>query len=221
MQLIIFTGFFSGLITVLGGADHLVAMIPSSITSPRSALRNGFSWSLGHSSGVIILTIFTFFVKDISKLARFSHFAEFLVGFSLLFIGFIAIKNSLSLKIHSHSHQHNDGIFHQHFHLHRDKGKKHNKHSHALTSLGLIHGIAGGSHILAILPLIALPFADSIAYLSSYLIGSIFAMNLFTYIISLTTLNIGPIFLKRFIAFAGGLSFSMGLFWIQRSSSYL
>ena len=88
-----------------------------------------------------------------------------------------------------------------------------------MTGLGLLHGIAGGSHFLAVLPALALPLTSACFYLISYLIGSLISMNLFTCLISFTTYNSSQKFIKRLIAFAGGLSFSMGLFWIQRSAS--
>ena len=88
-----------------------------------------------------------------------------------------------------------------------------------MTGLGLLHGLAGGSHILAVLPALALPLPNAFAYLISYLIGSLASMILFTCLISVTTLNAGQKFIRRSIAFAGGLSFSMGLFWVQKSTA--
>ena len=84
-------GLSAGIIHVVSGADHLVAMAPSSITSPKSALKNGLSWGLGHSSGIIILSVIAIFIRDIIPLERFSSFAEFLVGISLLFIGIFGL----------------------------------------------------------------------------------------------------------------------------------
>ena len=167
MQVVILTGLVAGIIHIVSGADHLIAMAPNSITGPKDALRNGLSWGIGHSSGVIILSILAIFLKDITPLTKFSYFAEFLVGISLLVIGVLAIKNSFGLRIHSHVHKHNGGIAHQHVHLHSHNQKKHFKHSHALTSLGLLHGIAGGTHLLAVLPALALPPHDALAYLIS------------------------------------------------------
>lgn len=218
MQVVILTGILAGFIHVVSGADHLIAMAPSSITSPNIAARNSISWGLGHSSGVIFLAFLAIFIKDITPLSKFSNFAEFLVGISLLIVGFFAIRNSLHLNLHSHSHQHN-GVAHHHLHFHSEDQKKHNKHSHALTGLGLLHGLAGGSHFLAVLPALALPFPNAFAYLISYLSGSLVSMVLFTCLISITTLNAGQKFIRRLIAFAGGLSFSMGLFWVQKSTS--
>ena len=82
-----------------------------------------------------------------------------------------------------------------------------------------LHGIAGGSHLLAVIPALALPFQEAFAYLVSYLIGSLLVMSFFTYIVSISTFNAGQIFIKRLITFAGGISFSMGLFWVQKSTS--
>ena len=219
MQYVISTGLIAGVIHVVSGADHLIAMAPSSITSPKVALKNGLSWGLGHSSGVLLLSILAIFFKDLAHLNKFSYFAEFLVGISLLIIGVIAIKNSYKFNIHSHSHKHKNGISHNHLHYHNNKNKKHNRHSHALASLGILHGIAGGSHLLAIIPALALPIQEAFAYLVAYLFGSLLVMSFFTYIVSISTFNVGQIYIKRLIAFAGGISFSMGLFWVQKSSS--
>ena len=218
MQYIVSTGLIAGIIHVIGGADHLIAMAPSSITNPKLALKNGLSWGLGHSSGVIILSILAIFFKDIAHLTKLSYFAEFLVGISLLIIGSIAIKNSFKFNIHTHQHEHNNGISHKHFHYHKSRDKRHNRHSHALTSLGVLHGLAGGSHLIAVIPALALPMQEAFAYLIAYLIGSTIIMIFFTYLISLSTMKAGQSIIKKLFAFAGGISFAMGLFWIQKST---
>ena len=218
MQYIVSTGLIAGIIHVIGGADHLIAMAPSSITNPKLALKNGLSWGLGHSSGVIILSILAIFFKDIAHLTKLSYFAEFLVGISLLIIGSIAIKNSFKFNIHTHQHEHNDGISHKHFHYHKSRDIRHNRHSHALTSLGILHGLAGGSHLIAVIPALALPMQEAFAYLIAYLIGSTIIMIFFTYLISLSTMKAGQSIIKKLFAFAGGISFAMGLFWIQKST---
>ena len=218
MQAVILTGIVAGFVHVVSGADHLIAMAPAAINNPQKALRNSFSWGLGHSSGVLLLAFLAILIKDITPLNKFSNIAEFLVGISLLIVGVFAIKNSFQLSIHSHSHKHENGILHRHFHFHV-KEQKNNKHSHALTGLGLLHGIAGGSHFLAVLPALALPLTSACLYLISYLIGSLISMNLFTCLISFTTFKASQKFIKRLIALAGGISFSLGLFWIQRSAS--
>ena len=68
MQVVILTGILAGLIHVVSGADHFVAMAPSSITNPKVALKNSISWGLGHSSGVVFLAVLAIFIKDITPL---------------------------------------------------------------------------------------------------------------------------------------------------------
>ena len=218
MQVVILTGILAGFIHVVSGADHLIAMAPSAITNPKIALKNSISWGLGHSSGVVFLAVLAIFIKDITPLDKLSNFAELLVGISLLIVGVFAIKSSLQLNVHSHFHQH-DGVAHHHLHFHSKVQKKHNKHFHAMTGLGLLHGLAGGSHFLAVLPALALPIPNAFAYLISYLIGSLVSMILFTCLISITTFKAGQNTIRRLIAFAGGLSFSMGLFWVEKSTA--
>ena len=142
MQAVILTGVLAGFVHVISGADHLIAMAPSSINSPKKAFKNGLSWGLGHSSGVLLLAFFAIFIKDITPLNKFSNIAEFFVGISLLIVGAIAIKNSFQLRMHSHSHKHHNGFAHRHYHFHTKEQKNNIKHSHALTGLGLLHGLS-------------------------------------------------------------------------------
>ena len=72
MQAVILTGILAGFVHVVSGADHLIAMTPSAISSPKIALRNSISWGLGHSSGVVLLAVLAIFIKDLTPLNRFS-----------------------------------------------------------------------------------------------------------------------------------------------------
>ena len=211
--------FWFGIVHVITGADHLVAMVPSSITNTKVAIRNGISWGIGHSSGLIVLTLLALLIKDRAEV--FSNFAELLVGISLLIVGAFAIKNALELSIHSHSHKHKNGISHHHFHFHTKKHKKHNKHSHALSFLGLFHGMAGGSHFVAAIGLIQLPLAKAFICLFSYVSGSLISMIIFSYLMSSSILISGQKFIKRLMVLAGGLSFSIGILLIQQQGRIL
>ena len=217
--LLVVSVFWFGIVHVFTGADHLVAMVPSSITRTKTAIRNGLSWGIGHSSGLILLTLLAFLIKDRAKV--FSDFSELLVGISLLIVGVFAIKKGLNLSIHSHSHKHKNGIAHEHLHFHSKKQKKHNKHSHALSFLGLFHGIAGGSHFLAAIGLSRLPPTTAIICLVSYLSGSLISMILFSSFISSSILVSGQKYVRRLMILTGGLSFLIGISLIQQQSTVL
>ncbi|KGG33446.1 MULTISPECIES: hydantoin utilization protein A [Prochlorococcus] len=221
MLISILTGFAAGAVHVVGGADHLIAMAPSAFRKPKLALRNGLAWGLGHSTGVLILSAVAILVKDFAQIERMSSFAELSVGVFLLVVGFLTIRTSLGLNIHTHDHHHGSGNKHKHFHLHFRGSRKHSRHSHASTSLGLLHGLAGASHLLAVIPALALPPFGASLYLFFYLLGSIVAMGAVVSAMSLAILRAGKNNLPIIFRFTGLLSILTGFFWIHKTSSYI
>ncbi len=217
MLISVLTGFVAGALHVLGGADHLVAMAPGALRKPLLALRGGLAWGLGHSTGVLALSLLAIALKDLTQVEKLSSWAEFTVGLTLLLVGAMAIRNSLGLDIHSHNHNHGDGYSHEHVHLHFRGKQKHARHTHAATGLGLLHGLAGASHLLAAFPALALPPHGAIAYMGAYLLGSLFAMAAVVITISLATLKVSRGALPLLVGFAGGLSIVTGVFWLQKT----
>ena len=221
MLISILTGFAAGAIHVVGGADHLVAIAPTVFRERRSALKNGLAWGLGHSTGVLLLSVVAILIKDFAQIERMSNFAELSVGFFLLVVGVLAIRTSLGLDIHTHNHHHGIGERHDHFHIHLRGRKKHNLHSHASRSLGLIHGLAGASHVLAVIPALALPPFGACLYLVFYLLGSVLAMGGIVFAMSLATVRAGKKAMPIIFALTGMLSVFTGFFWIHKTSAYM
>ncbi len=221
MLISVLTGFLTGALHVVGEADHLVAMAPLSIRKPAVALRSGLEWGLGHSTGVVLISVIAITAKDLVHIERMSSWAEFSVGVGLLVVGALAIRTALGLDIHTHRHQHRDGSSHEHMHLHLGSVQRHGTHPHAVTSLGLLHGLAGATHILAILPALALPPLGAVAYVIAYLIGSVAAMGAVVLAISLASVRAGKRSLPMLFGLAGGLSIATGFFWIQRTSAQI
>ncbi|KGG16272.1 Nickel transporter UreH [Prochlorococcus sp. MIT 0602] len=217
----ILTGFIAGAVHVVGGPDHLIAMAPAALKQPRLAIKNGFAWGVGHSAGVLILSCIGILVKDLVQIERMSGLAELSVGVFLLIVGVFTIKASLGLNIHTHNHNHGDGQKHQHLHIHLRGREKHNKHSHTSTSLGLLHGMAGASHLLAAIPALALPSFGAFLYLVSYLLGSVLAMGAVVSIMSLATLKAGKKAIPFLFGLTGTLSVCTGFFWIHKTSIYI
>ena len=217
MLISIVTGVAAGAIHVVGGVDHLVAMTPVALRHPRIAFRNGLAWGIGHSAGVLLLSTIAILAKDLAHIERMSSFAEFAVGISLLVVGALAIRTSLGLHIHAHAHNHEEGYEHEHIHLHFRGLAKHNRHPHASTSLGVLHGLAGASHLLAVIPALALPPIGAVAYMAAYLLGSIATMGAFLMAISVATMKVGQKALPLIVGLAGSLSVFTGVFWLQNS----
>ncbi len=217
----ILTGFAAGAIHVVGGADHLVAMAPSSLRHPKLALKNGLAWGIGHSTGVLLISLLTILVKDFVQIERMSTFAEVSVGVSLLIVGCVTIRTAFGLNIHTHHHNHANGKKHQHLHIHLRGRRKHSRHSHASTSLGVLHGLAGASHLLAVIPALALPLLGAFLYLTFYLLGSVVAMVVFVSVMSLATLRVSKKIMPLIFASTGFLSILTGFFWIHKTSNYV
>ena len=184
MLISILTGFVAGASHVVGGADHLVAMAPAALRKPRIALRSGLAWGLGHSTGVLLLSTIAILAKDLVHIQRMSSLAEFAIGIALLVVGVLAVRTAFGLNIHTHNHKHENGQRHEHLHFHVRGRRKHSRHSHASTSLGVLHGLAGTSHLLAVIPALAMPPIGAVFYMIAYLVGSIVTMGAFVRIIS-------------------------------------
>tara|TARA_B100000700_G_C14833653_1_gene755787 strand:+ start:264 stop:932 length:669 start_codon:yes stop_codon:yes gene_type:complete len=218
MLISVLTGFAAGAVHVVSGADHMVAMAPSSIQKPKSALRNGLAWGVGHSAGVLILSILGILAKDLINIELMSSYSEVLVGISLLIVGALAIRTSLKVNIHMHQHRHGEETPHKHFHFHSVGNKLNKSHTHAATGLGVLHGFAGASHLVAIIPALALPLLGAIAYLFAYLLGSVFAMGCVVLGISFAANKANKRFYPFLMRLIGALSIVTGLFWLQKTS---
>ncbi|MFL0746140.1 MAG: hydantoin utilization protein A, partial [Prochlorococcus sp.] len=106
-------------------------------------------------------------------------------------------------------------------HLHVRGRHKHGRHAHAATSLGLLHGLAGASHLLAVIPALALPPLGAVVYMAAYLFGSLAAMVAVVGAISLAALRIGRRALPLLVGSTGGLSIFMGFLWLQKTSAHV
>ena len=212
------TGFAAGAVHVVSGADHMVAMAPSAIRKPEVALRDGLAWGIGHSAGVLILSALGILAKDLINIELMSSYAEFLVGISLLIVGILAIRTSLKVNIHMHQHIHGGETPHKHFHFHSLGKTIHKSHTHAATGLGVLHGFAGASHLIAIIPALALPLFGAIAYLFAYLLGSVFAMGCVVLGISFAANKANKMFYPFLMRSVGALSIVTGIFWLQKTS---
>ena len=222
------TGIIASVVHVLSGPDHLAAVTPLAIESKKKSWGVGFSWGIGHTLGMLIIGVLFIVFKDYIPVDIISTYGEQIVGYLLIIIGVIAIVRIFLKSNHTHSHPHqHGGDTHIHTHNHSDE----NKHTHThkktnkqnvLTALfiGIIHGVAGVSHIIAILPTLALPSKiDSVLYLSGFGAGTILAMVLYAFILgfiadkSSDKSNSNKVF--NSLRFIGGLmAIVVGIYWI-------
>ena len=114
-----------------------------------------------------------------------SSWGERLVGVMLFAIGAWAWRKALT--VHAHEHEHN-GDRHLHLHAHarhveHEKVEAHAHHTHAAFGIGLLHGLAGSSHFLGVLPILAFPTRiQALAYLLAFGLGTIASMAAFSWL---------------------------------------
>ncbi|MEE8436641.1 MAG: nickel transporter [bacterium] len=173
-------GLIGGVVHALSGPDHLMAIAPLAVDSPRRPWASGLVWGLGHTAGIFVMGSLALWLRDLLPLEWLSSFGERLVGLALIGIGLWGIHRALSRSLHTHEHIH-EGTQHTHFHLHDPRynhraGRAHG-HTHLSFAIGLLHSMAGSATILGVLPALAMPsLSFSIGYLACFGIGSTAAM---------------------------------------------
>src|SRR2546429_1136483 len=167
----ILTGLLAGIVHVWSGPDHLAAIAPLAVRRPKQTWIPGSKWGLGHSAGVAIVGVLSLLLRDLIPMDLISNWGERLVGVMLLAIGAWALRKAF--KVHAHEHEH-DGDRHIHMHSHSHKvahqdPEAHHGHTHAAFGIGLLHGLAGSSHFLGVLPILLMPTrVDAITYLLTF-----------------------------------------------------
>jgi ABC-type nickel/cobalt efflux system permease component RcnA len=180
------TGLIAGAIHVLTGPDHLTAIAPLAVRRPKGSWIPGVRWGIGHSSGVAAVGLFALWLRDKLPVDLLSSWGDRIVGVVLFGIGLWALRRTFKHNVHAHEHEHH-GERHVHFHVHHDHARHetpraHERHTHAAFAIGTLHGLAGSSHVLGILPMLALPTRmQAIAYLVAFGIGTVLAMAGFSW----------------------------------------
>lgn len=178
-------GVAAGFLHVLSGPDHLAAVAPLAARAHRGAWRAGFRWGLGHSAGVALVGLLALGLREALPVEAISGWSERLVGVMLIGLGFWSLRKAAQVKIHSHAHTH-DGETHEHVHFHAPApGDGHaaipHRHDHAALGIGTLHGVAGSSHFLGVLPALALPTLQAaLIYLLAFAAGTVLAMTGFS-----------------------------------------
>jgi sulfite exporter TauE/SafE len=217
----IVAGFLAGTIHVLSGPDHLAAVAPLSVESPRSGWRIGMRWGFGHAGGVLCVGLIALLLREVLPIHVLSDWAERLVGVVLIGLGLWGLHKAFQNHLHVHEHTH-DGESHRHVHVHShghssSRAAQHS-HTHTAFAIGTLHGFAGSSHFLGVLPALAFPSkAEAIIYLSAYGFGTVVAMTGFSSAIGLLSQGIlhrgGLAYRSLMVAISAG-AVGVGSYWL-------
>ncbi len=183
MLLIAMTGLLAGVVHVLSGPDHLAAVAPFAMTNRRRGWLAGWTWGVGHASGVVVVAVLAVLLREfipdvLPAIDSISSWSERLVGGALICVGLWALRRGIHIAPASHAHGP-----HTHGHLHVQSGPgwmRRLGHAHASFYLGVLHGVAGSSHFFGVLPALALPTQGAaLVYITTFGVGTVAAMTAF------------------------------------------
>ncbi|MCC7377656.1 MAG: sulfite exporter TauE/SafE family protein [Verrucomicrobiales bacterium] len=222
-------GFVAGMHHVVTGPDHLAAVAPLAVSDRRAAWRGGMTWALGHAGGVSIIALIALALREVIPFEAewLSGWSERLVGAVLVAIGLWGLKRAFSHRLHTHVHEH-DGQRHVHVHVHEESGAHHPReatahhhHSHAALAVGTLHGLAGGSHFLGVIPALVAPGpSDAVLYLACYALGTVTSMVAFASILGFLAHRAGESgmrWARGLMTLSSAAAIVVGAFWLATS----
>src|SRR5262245_52184900 len=149
-------GALAGVIHVLSGPDHLAAV--GLLANDGRSWRVGTLWGCGHSIGVVAVGLLALLLRGWLPIAALSSWSERTAGVVLIGIGVWGLHRAFGTRVHTHPARHT--------------------HTHAAFGVGVLHGLAGSSHVLGVIPALALPgVSASLGYLGGFGVGTVAAMT--------------------------------------------
>ena len=217
MTLIAITGALAGLFHVLSGPDHLAAVAPLAVEDGRRGWLAGWTWGFGHASGVVVVALLAILLRDLlPPIAVISAWSERVVGIALVAIGLWALRRSTRVAPGPHRH---GAIAHDHLHVQAGPAwARRLGHAHASFCLGILHGVAGSSHFLGVLPALALPtLVEGVTYIGAFGLGTVVAMTAFAAVMGAAggrVRHVAALYRGMMLA-AGTVAITVGVFWLM------
>jgi ABC-type nickel/cobalt efflux system permease component RcnA len=188
---IILTGSAMGIVHVLAGVDHLSALATLSVGSSWRAVKLGIRWGIGHSTGLVLVTIVILLLKGEVNIKLYKKYCDSLVGIFMILLGIYSIFTAIRTYSYSTSFSSSFNSYSQvpigfnDFNLQNDKKKKYDLESTAIPLpspqpapplinfqdnttqkvvaflIGIIHGIAGPGGMLGVVPAVEMKSLQS------------------------------------------------------------
>ncbi len=188
-------GLAAGLVHVLSGPDHLAAVAPLVVDRDRPQWRVGLQWGLGHTAGVIVIGLLLIPFRELLPIEAISAYSERIVGVVLLGVGLWGLAGARAPRPHPHAI------------------------ARASFAMGVLHGVAGSSHLVGVLPALAMPTERAaLYYLGGFGIGAVLAMTVFATLISAVAVSTADrsVNAYRGVLYACSLSaFLVGSVWLM------
>jgi hypothetical protein len=187
-------GIWAGILHVVAGPDHVAAVAPLAGTGARRPWAVGVRWGLGHSGAVAMVACAALYVRDLLPLEPVSEWSERLVGVVLIGVGAWGFHRSVGRGL-------------EHVHEAREPG--------AAFAIGTLHGLAGSSHLLGVIPALAQPTtAESLANLAGFALGTVASMAAFAAAVGGLGRSLGATGRRRFSGALSAAAIAVGVVWL-------
>src|SRR5215204_5386456 len=136
-MLTLITGLLAGFFHVLSGPDHLAAVAPLAVTDRERSWLAGWTWGVGHASGVVVVAIAAVLLRDmLPPVGIVSLWSERLVGAALIGLGVWAVRRSARIQPLVHTH---GAMAHDHLHVQAGPAWiRRVGHAHAAFCMGIL-----------------------------------------------------------------------------------
>jgi hypothetical protein len=197
-----FAGLLAGLVHALSGPDHLSAVAPLVIGETRRRWRMGLFWGIGHSLGVWVVGLLALGLRGILPVSRLSSWSERLVGAVLIGVGLWGLRRAFAARLpHPHA-----------------GAASRTRPGRAAVWIGSVHGLAGSSHIIGLLPALALPSRGaSLGYVVGFGLGAVAGMTAFSSAFGLMAAQVTARGLRAYQALLASFSLAavvIGGYWL-------
>lgn len=177
-------GFIAGILHVFAGPDHLAAGLAVRTQRPGGAWYYGGIWALGHAAGLTLIGLIYFFIRETGFIGAISMFAERMVGVALILMGAWML-----LRRHQPWDSTTDNS-HDTSQLESWRGFQRHPEGKAAIGFGFLHGTAGATHLIGLVPMFALQNpSEVLVYLAAYNVGILVAMSCFCYAVGVCYSN--------------------------------
>src|SRR5207244_2541335 len=171
-----------------------------------------------------VIGVLSLWLRDLLPVDLLSSWGERMVGVMLFGIGLWGLRKAFKNKIHTHEHEHGGDRHvhvHVHSHGHSEKNPVAHRHTHAAFGIGILHGLAGSSHFLGVLPILAFPTeVQAAAYLAAFGLGTVISMATFSsaigWLASRCSIG-GPKAYRGLISGCSVAAMGVGVFWLLTS----
>jgi hypothetical protein len=205
------SGLFAGSLHVLSGPDHVAAIAPLTLRHPQAGSAFGAVWGLGHGGGVLLWLLVSSWLRQSFGVEPEPAALEAAVGCSLIALGAFSFFTPL------HGSR-REGRASTHMHTAGSGGGGHG-HRHARPTgrvtafaLGALHGSAGASHLLALIPTLGLATSAAFVYGAGYLFAGVLAMASVGTVLG--KLSVGWSDLTVFRRACAALVMALGVVWL-------